>query len=64
MAVGRPAAIRAFARARCRNSPPVPETLRNWVDIFNFNEWGPRLRNVNSAMAPFYQGDFKFDFEF
>lgn len=56
MEVVRPAAIRAIARARRRNSPPVPETLRNWVDIFNSNEWGPRLRNVNSAMAPFYQG--------
>ncbi|XP_060857072.1 uncharacterized protein LOC132934747 [Metopolophium dirhodum] len=56
MEVGRPAAVRAIARARRRNSPPVPETLRNWVDIFNSNEWGPRLRNVNGTMAPFYQG--------
>jgi len=56
MEVGRPAAIRAIARARRRNSPPVPETLSNWVDIFNSDEWGPRLRYVNSAMVPFYQG--------
>lgn len=54
--MGRPAAIRAIARARRRNSPPVPETLRNWVDTFNSDEWGPRLRYVNDAMVPFYQG--------
>ena len=56
MEVGRTAAIRAIARARRRNSPPVPETLRNWVDVFDSDEWGPRLRYVNGAMVPFYQG--------
>jgi len=40
MEVGRTAAIRAIARARRRNSPPVPKTLRNWIDVFDSNEWG------------------------
>lgn len=54
--VGRPAAIRAIARARRRASPPIPQTLRDWVDVLSSEEWGPRLRFVTSTTVPFYQG--------
>lgn len=54
--VGRPSAVRIIKRARRRNSPPVPETLRNWVDIISSHEWGPMLQHVNGSLASFYQG--------
>lgn len=56
MEVGRPGAIRAIARARSRISPPVPEYLQNWIEVFNSEEWGPRLRYTNTTTVPFYQG--------
>lgn len=56
MDIGRPAVVRAIARARRRVSPPIPETLSEWSNIFDSDEWGPRLRNINGQMEQFYQG--------
>ncbi|XP_022159940.1 uncharacterized protein LOC111026217 [Myzus persicae] len=56
MEIGRPAAIRAIARARRRNSPPVPESLSNWPNILSSIEWSQRLLYVNGALDQFYQG--------
>ncbi|XP_025420473.1 uncharacterized protein LOC112690641 [Sipha flava] len=56
MYIGRPAALRAIAGARHRNNPPIPDSLADWINILNSNEWGPRLRYVNGSMTPFYQG--------
>jgi hypothetical protein len=43
MYIGRPAALRAIAGARHRNDPPVPDSLADWINILNSNEWSPRL---------------------
>jgi len=56
MDIGRPAAIRAIARARRRISPPVPESLSNWSNILSLIEWSQRLLYVNGALDQFYQG--------
>lgn len=56
MEVGRPAAMRAIARARRRTTPPVPMSLAEWPAILNSPEWGPRLVNCNGTENRFIQG--------
>jgi len=54
--VGRPAAMRAIARARRRTTPPVPLRLAEWPAVLNSPEWGPRLVNCNGTENRFFQG--------
>jgi len=54
--VGRPAAMRAIARARRRTTPPVPPSLAEWPAILNSAEWGSRLANCNGTEYRFFQG--------
>lgn len=56
MEIGRPAAMRAIARARRRTTPPVPLSLAEWPAILNSPEWGPRLVNCNGTENRFFQG--------
>lgn len=56
MEVGRPAAMRAIARARHRTTPPVPLSLAEWPAILNSPEWGPRLMNCYGTDYRFFQG--------
>ncbi|KAF0722910.1 RING-type domain-containing protein [Aphis craccivora] len=55
MDIGRPAAIRAIARARRRISPPVPDSLSNWLNILSSIEWSQKLMYVNGALDQFCQ---------
>lgn len=58
MDLGRRAAVRLIARARRRVGPPIPETLRAWMEVLKSEEWGLRLNNIdfNGSLVPFFQG--------